>query len=79
MGKLRDVEKVARYAAHEDAGAVLVIIAAREVLHMGEHVAAHVGLDQHAHLVSEDGDYVVEERLYDIGERERGHHGKNAA
>ena len=74
VAQLRDIEQLARDAAHQHARAVLVVEAEGELLHMFKEVAPHLGLDQHAHAVAEDGDDVVQQRLGQIGQRHHAHH-----
>ena len=74
MGQLRDLKQVTGDAAHQNAGAVLIIEAAGQVLHMVEHVPPHIRLDQHAHAVAQHGDDVVQPGLHQIGRHHQGHH-----
>ena len=72
--KLRYLEKVARDAAHKNAGAVMVIVAERQALHVREHVAPHIGLDEHAHLVPYDRYHIIQPRFQHICQHHHGHY-----
>ena len=65
--------------AHEDARAVAVIEGEAQLLHVGEDVAPHVKLRQHAHAVAVDGDDVEEDGFEDIGRRHQQHHREEGA
>ena len=73
VAQLRDVEQLARDAAHQHARAVLVVEAEGQLLHMFKEVAAHLRLDQHAHAVPEHGDDVIQQRLHQIAQRHDAH------
>ena len=79
MGKLGDLEEVAGGAAHELAGAVLVIKGEGQALHVAEEVPADVRLDAHAHHVAHVGDDVLHHRPQGVGGQEGGHHGEEGA
>jgi len=62
--------------AHQRARAVLVIEAARKILHVRENVLAHVRFDKHAHPVPDDRYHVVQHALEHIGQRHDEHDDK---
>ena len=74
--KLRHFKQVARDMAHQRAGAVLVIEAARKILHMGENILAHVRFDKHAHPVPDDRYHIVQHTLEHISQRHYEHDDK---
>ena len=59
--------------AHENTGAVPVIVGEAQALHVFEEVAAHVGLGEHAHTVAVNHDRIVERRLDNICPRHQQH------
>ena len=79
VGKLGDFKKVAGDSAHQHAGAVLIVKAAGQVLHMGEDIPPHIGFHQNAHPVSHNGDHVIEKRPENKGQDHDAHHRKEGS
>ena len=79
VGKLRDLEEVARQPAHELARAVVVKKAHVQLLHMNEEVAADVRLHADAEGVAPVGDDIVQKRAHKEGRHHHGHHGEKRA
>ena len=73
VAQLRHVEEIGGDMAHQNAGAVPVEVGKAQLLHVLKEVAAHVGLGEHAHAVSEDGDEPEKPRLEHIGRRHQSH------
>ena len=76
VGQLRDVEEVRRQAAHELAGAVLVVVVEAQLLHVAEEVVADIRLHQDAEGVAPITDHVGQQGPQREGGEHRRHNGK---
>ena len=63
MGKLGDLEQIAREPAHERARAIFIVKSEGQLLHVRVKILAHARLDVHAHAVSEHRYDVVQRSL----------------
>ena len=73
VSKLRQLEQIGGEPGHELAGAVLVIVVAAELLHMGEQILADIRLHPDAEGVTVIGHDVVEEGAQHIAGRHQHH------
>ena len=76
VGQLRDLKELAGEAAHEDAGAVAVKVAAVQLLHVAEEVPPDVGLHQDAEGVAPVADDILHPRPDGEGQQHDGHDGE---
>ena len=79
MGKLRDLEEVARQSAHELTRAVMVKKADVQLLHVNEEVAADIRLYADTERVPPVGDHIVQKRAHDKRRHHHAHDDKKRA
>ena len=77
--QLRDIEQIRRHAGHQQAGAVFVVKAEAEFLHVCEDGRAHIRFDVNAHQVPQIGDDPLRRRADEERGEHRAHHNQEGA